>query len=103
MRHLASKYRTNLYGAVHSWWTNDEGSISMRHLATKEQINFVRHLRICYWLCVNSYRLCPVSFRAITKTKSLSQTVFLRSAHRHRHRHTDTDTPFRLTNISYNI
>ena len=37
----------------------------------------------------NSYRLCPVLFRAIKKTTSLSQTVFLRSTNA---AYTQTDT-----------
>ena len=46
----------------------------------------------------NSYRLCQVSFRAIKKTKSLSQTVFLRfttaapaQTDTYKHRQTQTD------------
>ena len=41
----------------------------------------------------NSYRLYLVSFREIKKTKSIFQTVFLRShTHTHTHTYTHTDT-----------
>ena len=36
----------------HARGTNDEGIIGMRHLTSKEQINFVRHLEICYRVCL---------------------------------------------------
>ena len=83
----------------HTRETNDEGIIGMRQLTSTEQITGAILSTILEFgidLMSNSYRLCPVSLRAIKKNEvSISNRfpeVHKRGTHTCTHTHTHTQT-----------